>query len=102
VTGGVHAPAVLAAVRYVHDHPGCNLLQVAEHVGRITGRRIDYDPVHRALDLQLIEHRHAGDQCGHYRLHLTPAGWSVLNAVNGLPSLLSERLPDASVRPGPS
>jgi hypothetical protein len=83
VTGGVHNPALVAALRYVATRPGCNLMRVAEHVGRFSGRRVDYDPVHRALDLALVEHRPVrGEPVGNgsYRLHLTPTGWQVLNA----------------------
>lgn len=99
MTGGVHAPALVAALRYVASHQGCNLLRVAEHVGPFTGRRFDYDLVNRALDLALIQHRPDPEDergTGAYRLHLTPDGWAVLNAGNGLPAApAGGRLADA-------
>ena len=48
-------PKMAAAVLYVHAHPGCPILPVAEDVGANGSRRYGYAVVHRAMAAGLIE-----------------------------------------------
>jgi hypothetical protein len=57
---------MLAAWRYVQEHPGCPILPVAEAVGPHGSRKFGYRSVHRAISAGLI--MAARDSRGRYSL----------------------------------